>query len=160
MLGLEGGPAIYINSFFGTKNDYDRLEKTKINRSINRHRWNKTLLESTLSDKNGSNSRKFESLKYLIKIRSEQPAFHPNASQYTLQLNKRVFGFYRQSLDRKQTIFCLSNITKTYHSISLLDLNIKLSGNWKDLIQKDSLEFNENYLHLKPFQTVWISNLY
>ena len=91
---------------------------------------------------------------------SEQPAFHPNASQYTLQLNKRVFGFYRQSLDRKQTIFCLSNITKTYHSISLLDLNIKLSGNWKDLIQKDSLEFNENYLHLKPFQTVWISNLY
>ena len=160
MLGLEGVPAIYINSFFGTKNDYDRLEKTKINRSINRHRWNKTLLESTLSDKNSSNSRKFESLKYLIKIRSEQPAFHPNASQYTLQLNKRVFGFYRQSLDRKQTIFCLSNITKTYHSISLLDLNIKLSGNWKDLIQKDSLEFNENYLHLKPFQTVWISNLY
>ena len=68
MLGLEGVPAIYINSFFGTKNDYDRLEKTKINRSINRHRWNKTLLESTLSDKNGSNSRKFESLKYLIKI--------------------------------------------------------------------------------------------
>ena len=160
MLGLEGVPAIYINSFFGTKNDYDRLEKTKINRSINRHRWNKTLLESTLSDKNGSNSRKFESLKYLIKIRSEQPAFHPNASQYTLQLNKIVFGFYSQSLDRKHTIFCLSNITKTYHSISLLDLNIKLSGNWKDLIQKDSLEFNENYLHLKPFQTVWISNLY
>ena len=31
-LVLDGVPASYMNSFFGTKNDYDRLEKTKMNR--------------------------------------------------------------------------------------------------------------------------------
>lgn len=158
MLGLEGVPAIYINSFFGKKNDYIGLERTKVNRSINRYRWNDIEVKDILSDKYSHNSRKFEALKYLIELRSLQPAFHPNAQQFILQLGKKAFGFYRQSIDKKQTIFCISNVTKTYNSISLIDLDIKLSGKWNDLILKESLEFDENYLHLKPFQTVWISN--
>ena len=158
MLGLEGVPAIYINSFFGKKNDYIGLERTKVNRSINRYRWNDIEVKDILSDKYSHNSRKFEALKYLIELRSLQPAFHPNAQQFILQLGKKAFGFYRQSIDKKQTIFCISNVTKTYNSISLIDLDIKLSGKWNDLILKESLEFDEDYLHLKPFQTVWISN--
>ena len=158
MLGLEGVPAIYINSFFGKKNDYIGLERTKVNRSINRYRWNDIEVKDILSDKYSHNSRKFEALKYLIELRSLQPAFHPNAQQFILQLGKKAFGFYRQSIDKKQTIFCISNVTKNYNSISLIDLDIKLSGKWNDLILKESLEFDEDYLHLKPFQTVWISN--
>ena len=158
MLGLQGVPAIYINSFFGKKNDYIGLEKTKVNRSINRYRWKDVEIKNILSDKHSHNSRKFEALKYLIELRSLQPAFHPNAQQFILQLGKKAFGFYRQSIDKKQTIFCISNVTKTYNSISLIDLDIKLSGKWNDLILKESLEFDESYLHLKPFQTVWISN--
>ena len=158
MLGLEGVPAIYINSFFGKKNDYIGLERTKVNRSINRYKWNDIEVKDILSDKYSHNSRKFEALKYLIELRSLQPAFHPNAQQFILQLGKKAFGFYRQSIDKKQTIFCISNVTKTYNSISLIDLDIKLSGKWNDLILKESLEFDKDYLHLKPFQTVWISN--
>ena len=112
-----------------------------------------------MDDKNSHNYIKFNALKRLISIRKNQKAFHPNASQFTLQLNKKVFGFYRQSTDREQTIFCLSNVSNKYHSLSLIDLNIKISGQWKDLISEDSLEFDDNYLHLKPYQTVWLSNL-
>ena len=159
MLSLEGVPAIYFNALVGTKNDYVGLEKTKMNRSINRFKWKKDELSSIMVDKNSQNFIKFNALKRLISIRKNQKAFHPNASQFTLQLNKKVFGFYRQSTDREQTIFCLSNVSNKYHSLSLIDLNIKISGEWKDLISEDSLEFDDNYLHLKPYQTVWLSNL-
>ena len=159
MLSLEGVPAIYFNALVGTKNDYIGLEKTKMNRSINRFKWKKDELSSIMDDKNSHNYIKFNALKRLISIRKNQKAFHPNASQFTLQLNKKVFGFYRQSTDREQTIFCLSNVSNKYHSLSLIDLNINISGQWKDLISEDSLEFDDNYLHLKPYQTVWLSNL-
>ena len=130
-----------------------------MNRSINRFKWKKDELSSIMDDKNSHNYIKFNALKRLISIRKNQKAFHPNASQFTLQLNKKIFGFYRQSTDREQTIFCLSNVSNKYHSLSLIDLNIKISGQWKDLISEDSLEFDDNYLHLKPYQTVWLSNL-
>ncbi len=159
MLSLEGVPAIYINALVGTKNDNIGYEKTNMNRTINRFKWNINELKSILEDKNSHHYIKFNALKRLIKIRRNQPAFHPNADQYTLQLNKKIFGFYRQSLDRKQTIFCLSNVSKKHHSISLIDLNIKISGEWNDLISEDSLEFDDDYLHLKPYQTVWLSNV-
>ena len=46
MLSLEGVPAIYFNELVGTKNDYIGLEKTKMNRSINRFKWKKDELSS------------------------------------------------------------------------------------------------------------------
>ena len=36
MLSLEGVPAFYIHSLFGTQNDYALYEKTNQNRSLNR----------------------------------------------------------------------------------------------------------------------------
>ena len=52
MLSLEGVPAIYFNALVGTKNDYIGLEKTKMNRSINRFKWKKDELSSIMDDKN------------------------------------------------------------------------------------------------------------
>ena len=75
------------------KNDYIGLERTKVNRSINRYRWNDIEVKDILSDKYSHNSRKFEALKYLIELRSLQPAFHPNAQQFILQLGKKALVF-------------------------------------------------------------------
>ena len=36
MLSFEGLPAFYIHSLFGTRNNFELLKKTKLNRSINR----------------------------------------------------------------------------------------------------------------------------
>ena len=36
MLSYEGLPAFYIHSLFGTKNNFNLFNKTKIKRSINR----------------------------------------------------------------------------------------------------------------------------
>ena len=97
-------------------------------------------------------------MKALLAIRIRQAAFHPNATQFTLHLGTSVFGFWRQSIDRRQSIFCINNVTKETQSISMSDINTIDSQNWLDLISRVSYTLNTDQLVLKPYQTVWITN--
>ena len=40
MIALEGVPAIYFNSMFGTSNDEAKFVITGNNRDVNRYKWN------------------------------------------------------------------------------------------------------------------------
>ena len=158
MLALEGIPAIYIHSFFGTENDYQRLEHTGRSRSINRHIWDANELEKLLDDANSHHAQVFGELCRLLNIRRQQPAFHPNATQFTLHLGTEVFAFWRQSSDRSQSIFCLSNITSQAQCINLSDINLITTDSWWDLISEKSIDDLGSQLILEPYQTVWITN--
>ncbi|MCG8412946.1 MAG: alpha-amylase family glycosyl hydrolase [Pseudomonadales bacterium] len=159
MLGLEGIPAFYIQSLFASRNDHKRLEHTGRNRSINRHIWDHQELESAINDATGMHGRVFAELKRLIKIRRRQPAFHPNATQFTLHLGTEVFAFWRQSINRNQSIFCLSNVTNKPQTINLSDINLITTDEWRDLISEENYQDLAQQLTLRPYQTVWISNL-
>ena len=87
-----------------------------------------------------------------------QAAFHPNALQFTLHLGNELYGIWRQSMDKKQSIFCITNVTDRIVSLSLLDINLDDSEKWYDLISQDSLEDIISSIDLKPYQTVWLSN--
>ena len=76
----------------------------------------------------------------MIKLRKKQAAFHPNATQFTLQLNNDFFGIWRQSIDRSQSIFCISNLTKNKKSISLLDINLIPTNEWFDIISQTKIK--------------------
>ncbi len=158
MLALEGIPAFYIHSLLATGNDYGRLEKTKRNRTINRHRWQLEEIEQVLSDSTTQHARVYKRMKQLISIRREQAAFHPNATQFTLHLGNQVFGFWRQSMDRRQSIFCISNISADTLSLSLSDINLISTENWFDLISGDVLNDIDGSFELQPYQTCWITN--
>lgn len=158
MLGLEGIPGIYIHSLLGTPNDHAGYAETGQNRSINRHRWDMDTLQKQLDDQDSSNSRIFESLKRLIQIRKDQPAFHPNATQYTLQLGSQILGFWRQSIDRQQSIFAVHNIDNRVVKFPLSQLNIIDYQDWHDLIGGDHIHTRLENLVLQPYQTMWITN--
>ena len=158
MFALEGIPAVYIQSIFGSHNDLDRLEHTQRNRSINRHIWDEFELEKELSDRQSPHARIFAELKRLLSIRKKQSAFHPNATQYTLHISDDIFAFWRQSINRDQSIFCISNVTATEKLINLRDINLINTDEWKDLIG-GRLYFNiQEQLSLSPYQVLWISN--
>ncbi len=159
MLGMEGIPGIYIHSLLGTGNDYEKVENTGQNRSINRHRWQFNELASLLDSTYSQHHKVLTRMSQLIRIRKAQPAFHPNATQFTLQLGNQVFGYWRQSLDRRQSIFCISNISDVEQSILLSDINLIGTDSWIDLVSRDEIHDVGGYLKLKPYQTVWISNL-
>lgn len=158
MLALEGIPAFYIHSLLATGNDYEKLERTRQNRSINRHRWEESELHAALSDQNSQHARVFKRLKHLISIRRAQPAFHPNATQFTLHLGAQLFGFWRQSINRSQSIFCISNISSQEIDLPLADINLIDTEDWYDLITNKQIAGLDSVLTLDPYQTVWISN--
>ena len=159
MLALEGIPAIYIQSLFGSRNDHNRVEHTGRARSINRHIWEAGQLEESLANEDSHHGKIFKELTRLIKIRRAQPAFHPNATQFTMHLGTEVFAFWRQSINRDQSIFCLSNVTNQERIINLADINLIGTDEWNDLISGDVYSDLGDQLCLKPYQSVWISNL-
>lgn len=158
MLALEGIPAFYIHSLLGSENDYAKLENTGRNRSINRSQWDVGLLEEQLENKYSHHSKVFSQLCDLIEIRKKQAAFHPNATQFTLHLGLQIFGFWRQSMRRDQSIFCIYNISSETQQVALSDINLIGTDNWTDLISGMKIEDQAGTLTLTPYQTLWLSN--
>ena len=158
MFGLEGVPGLYIHSLLGTQNDYLKVENTQQNRSINRHRWEEDALKTALGDDSLHHGKVLSAITDLIDIRIKQPAFHPNATQFTLHLGVTLFGFWRQSLNRKQSIFCISNVTDKPVKLVLSELNLIMTENWIELISGLEITSITENLELSPYQTVWISN--
>ena len=156
MMSLEGVPAFYIHSLFGTENDYDLYEKTGHNRSLNRSKIDSEKIN--IDDNTSKESKIYNKLKELLLLRRMQAAFHPNALQFTLHLGNELYGIWRQSMDKKQSIFCITNVTDRIVSLSLLDINLDDSEKWYDLISQDSLQDIISSIDLKPYQTVWLSN--
>ena len=161
LLGLEGVPAIYLHSFLATNNDLSRVENTGHNRAINRHQWALDELTGLLNDAKSQHARCLQAIKQLIDTRQGQPAFHPNATQFTLNCGRSIFGFWRQSPDRAQSIFCLYNVTPTSTTIAAASLNLVGSDSWRDLISGEIVDlFSENpTIELAPYQAVWLTNM-
>lgn len=158
MLALEGIPAIYIHSFLGTGNDYERMEHTGRLRSINRSQWDLDRLDQELANPLSHHREVFTRMRQLIDIRRRQSAFHPNATQFTLHLGLQIFGFWRQSVRRDQSIFCIHNISDEVQQVALTDINLIGTDEWRDLISGEKIEDLSGILTLRPYQAVWLSN--
>ena len=159
MLALEGIPGIYIHSLLGTRNDYEKLKNTHHNRAINRHRWDYKKLTQALENSHSAHHQVFNQMMNLIDIRTQQAAFHPNATQFTLHLGLKLFGFWRQSIDRKQSIFCISNITDQAIALPISELNLIITEQWHDLISGEKIFDLTREIELSPYQTVWLTNV-
>ena len=158
MLALEGVPGIYIHSLLATQNDYERVELTNHNRSINRHKWDYDTLSAKLADPKSHHNKVYEALSALLKVRSQQAAFHPNAVQYTLHLGDSVFAFWRQSISRDQSIFCIHNVTHEHVTIPMNSVNLISMTQWTDLVSGDTYSADDSSIDLSPYGFVWLSN--
>ncbi|MEE2758245.1 MAG: alpha-amylase family glycosyl hydrolase [Myxococcota bacterium] len=158
MLALEGVPAIYLHSLLATPNAHDLVAETGRARSINRRQWDEADLEAALADPELPHRVVLDALLHLIRVRKAQPAFHPNATQYTLHFGDAVFAFWRESLDRDQNIFALHNITDRAQQIGLAELNLIGTDSWRDLLTNEAIDHQRSVIDLAPYQCVWISN--
>ena len=94
----------------------------------------------------------------ILGIRKKQKALHPNATQYTLNLGKHFFGLWRQSLDRKQSIFAISNVTSKKRVLKLNKINLLSLENWTDLLNLKIININKKEIIFNPYQTIWLTN--
>ena len=159
VMSLEGIPAFYIHSMLATPNDHAQVEKRGMNRAINRHNWDYPTLRGLLEDPQSNQSKVMAAFSRRLGIRKKQVAFHPNATQFTLNVgDDRVFGLWRQSLKRHQSIFALHNISDEEVSISTADINMIDDTHWTDLLSGDAFDSNTEEITLAPYQCRWISN--
>ena len=70
-----------------------------------------------------------------------------------LSFGKKVLAFKRVSLDKKQTIICISNVSSKSQSVLLANNQ----NNYKNLLSKN-VNIVSKRLILKPSETVWLSN--
>jgi sucrose phosphorylase len=157
MLALEGLPAIYIHSLLATENDPERVQHTGSFRSINRHIWNMSELQTVLRGET-HHHKVFDALRNLLAVRRQQAAFHPNATQFTLHTGDGLFSFWRQSTDRKQSIFAIHNVSDQPQSLKLSELNLIATDVWTDLISGQVFADRMATVTLAPYQFLWLSN--
>ena len=94
-----------------------------------------------------------------LAARRRQAAFHPNATQFTLHLGDALFGYWRQSVDRRQSIFCISNVSDQPLPLLLSDINLIGTDEWQDLISGRQFHSRDEALEVQPYQTLWITNV-
>ena len=155
MISFEGIPAIYFNSIFGTANDEAKFIITGNNRDINRYKWNLKNISNKLKDSKTKQNKFYTSICNLLKIRRNQKAFHPNASRINIDLGRKIYGFKRISEDKKQTILCVTNLSSKIQTIKIDKKNQKM----KNLLSSKINIMNKKFLILKPFETIWLSNI-
>ena len=159
ILSIEGVPAFYFNSLFATKNDEETFASTGVKRNLNRYKWHYSTLVNLIKTNNTIEKNCYETFKKLISIRKIQPAFHPNATQFTLNLDKNIFAVWRQSRDRKQSIFALTNVSSKTIKLNTNKINLIDDEQWFDLLSQETKITDDQYIKLMPFQSLWITNL-
>ncbi|MEO0390680.1 MAG: sugar phosphorylase [Pseudomonadota bacterium] len=156
VMALEGIPGVYIHSLLATPNDYDGVQRRGMNRAINRHRWDYPALQTALADPKTDQASAYTALTDRLRLRCAQPAFHPNATQFTLNLPPQLFGLWRQSLDRRQSIFAVHNVSAEEVTLEPAALNLIADEPWRDLLSGDDIDGGP--MTFAPYQCRWITN--
>jgi hypothetical protein len=133
MLSLRGVPGIYFHSLFGSRNWREGVQTTHRNRTINRQKLERSSLERELADHSSLRSQVFGRFRRLLLLRASSAAFHPNSEQSILNVGREVFGVLRQSLDGRQRMLCLQNVSAQTQVATILNTTFTL----------------------EPYQTLW-----
>jgi sucrose phosphorylase len=118
-------------------------------------------LKSRLSQPKSREAQVLSNYLHLLNIRRQQSAFHPLASQEVILSDHGIFSIVRRSLNGKQTILCLVNVTPASRQFCLDRQSDMLSSDssWQDLIggQKYVATPAGLEVNLKPYQSCWLT---
>ncbi len=118
-LSMAGVPAIYYHSMVGSRNYLEGVEKTGVNRSINREKLNLPAMIKELETPGTIRNLVINRLSLLIGERRKHRAFHPGGKQNVLQLNPRIFSVERHSPGGDEMILSLINVSEERVTLSL-----------------------------------------
>ena len=154
MIAFEGVPAVYFNSIFGASNDEAKFVITGNNRDVNRYKWNLKNISNKLNNKDSKEYYFYKKISNLLSIKKKQKAFHPNASRENINLGPKIFCFKRESINKKQTIICITNLSSKIQYLKLSKKFLK----YKDLLGSKIFFTIDKKIKLDPCQTIWLSN--
>lgn len=148
MLALPGVPGVYFHSLVGTRNDYAGVEESGIRRRINRRKFQQQELSELLDDSESLQARIFGGYQRLLRIRTNQPAFHPDGACELVDLgDAALFAFQRTSCGASQRILCVTNVAGRPR-----DFTCPVAG--RELLS--GRELRNGPVLIRPYETLWI----
>jgi len=156
VLGLAGIPAIYINNLFADASDREGARRSGVARDITRARLSFELVTQRLDVDDSPRSRCTRALLDLLKVRSRQPAFHPNSRQSVTENAGPVLVVHRRAGDDGQRIIAVYNLSPRDVAVDVGHLEEDPDRTWVDLVSGDRVEVGRG-LVLSPYQTLWLT---
>ncbi len=150
MLSLQGLPALYVHSFFGSRSDRPAVERTGQKRAINRAKFRRAELEADLADPRSLRGRVYRDLRHLLEVRRRHPAFHPAAPQIVHDWGAGFFAVERVA--PQERIVALVNVTAQPQTV-----HPPLTGSWQELLGGRELELSAA-ITLSPYQVRWLGS--
>lgn len=149
MLSLQGLPAIYFHSLFGSRGWTDGVADTGGFRTVNREKLDRERIEADLAEAGSLRAMVFDGYRSLLQARASHPAFAPHAAQEVLRLHPSVFAVRRTSGD--DSVLCLHNVSSDSVRIDLTD--VIGPGRLSNLVDGRT---NDATLELGPVETAWL----
>ncbi|MBN2216109.1 MAG: DUF3459 domain-containing protein, partial [Pirellulales bacterium] len=155
MLSLRGMPGVYFHSLVATPNDYTGWQRTGRARSINRRKYAADELRSILSAADAAPARVLAAYRRMLAARIEQPAFHPEAGQESLPVERpSVLALLRTSLDGRQRILVLANLGPEPQAVDPLGrFGLRPT---RDLLAQPDEDAGRAEGRLSPYQVSWL----
>jgi sucrose phosphorylase len=154
MLALAGVPGIYVHSLLGSQSWHEGVVQTGRNRTINRQKLARAMLERELADSASLRHQVFSAYARLLRARAADPAFHPQGGQEVLFLNDSVFALLRTSPNGESHVLCLHNISGKVQSVKYCAGQFSLPrGPYRDLVTGQVYQVDQE---LSPYAIRWL----
>lgn len=95
----------------------------------------------------------------LLRLRTLQPAFHPNGDQLVLQLDPRVFALVRTSVDGSQVLLTLTGVSPETCELRIPLVRLPVQARrWVDLVSEVEYEVDRGFLQVQvqPYDVLWL----
>ncbi|MHA3025689.1 sugar phosphorylase [Chromohalobacter israelensis] len=152
MLALQGIPGIYFHCLTATLNDHEGVERSGQLRTINRRRWQKEELDELLDSRNTPTREVFLALRRRLKLRAQEPCFHPQAAQRIVTTPPTLFAVQRGPLDDGRRLLAIYNVTDKRQPLEVAELD---EGSWYDLLADAPWDASAPR-ELRPYRSLWL----
>jgi glycosidase len=159
MLSLAGVPGIYVHSLLGSRSWQEGVAQTGRNRTINREKFNRAILEQELRAPSSLRHKVFAAYSALLRTRAATAAFHPFGEQQVLSLNPSVFAVLRIAPQGDSRALCLHNVSDRPQRVQFIESVLGgVSPAWRDLVSGEGFAPTDDgsSVELPPYAVLWL----
>ena len=158
MLALQGVPALYFQSLFGSKGWKEGVNLSGRPRSINREKLAYADLCADLANAGSVRSQVYGGLARLFRARKTSPAFSPSCRQEVLRAGDGLLAILRGDDAADGQVMCIHNVT---HNEQPFEWGLWSAAGARarvyDMISQREFEFGTGVsLRLAPYEFLWL----
>jgi glycosidase len=159
-LVLKGIPGIYTHGAIALPNDHALVEKTGVNRDVNRGVIDTEIFREHLHQPGSKRSLLRLEQREISKMRTRLRAFHPCAEMRVLTPSPKVFAVLRTSPEGDRHVLALTNVSGEVVQLECLidELGVNDAA-WYDLVAGEHWNGSAETLRVEmgPYDVMWLT---